>query len=762
MDPDTLKPVSVRARPGLQAWATLLSLGALVFIAFGALLLLDIVRIGPIEDLATPGDTVSLYALSAFNFLAFSIFTFILARMILRLRRERRERQLGSHLKSRLLKYFIVISILPLVFLAMFSYLFINRTVEKWFSNPLDVVMKESDALGRQFDSIEMENLRDMTRSLALLIQHHAAGSSPLTEADLISDQMTSHELFLVRRYDHRGRLVYDRIRTGGSLPDALIPVIEPIAARAMAGSAGSAQFEIPGAMDRFDVAAEPLDDQLGVLLSVYQTPSAVLQKEQRIREQRAIYESLRQQNRQFRKTSLYTLGVITFLLLFVAAWIANRLGKEIADPIQALAGATRRVAGGDLDPTVDCWAEDELGLLVESFNQMTVQLRENRKRLEESALSLQEINRTLEERRRYTETVLESLSTGIISLDSSNCVTTINSAAARILQLKPGLQGQELDSALRAVLSDHRLERVSKLLRTARRRGFATTDLDLPVLSGTQHLAITASSLRDERSEPRGTVITIDDISDLVRAQRSEVWSEVARRMAHEIKNPLTPIKLSAERIARNLERDQGRSAGSFELMIAECTSTIVSEVSTLQRMVDSFTRFARLPETKAVEGSLNQAVEAAVRLYDGRLEGSSIVMTLDPMLPEILIDAEQIKRAIVNLIDNGLESMRDLPGDRRILVETTYLPESETARLMVSDSGLGIRPEIRDKLFTPYFSTRERGMGLGLSIVSRIVADHGGRVRGEDNKPRGARFVIDLPAATPERRPGGTQLIA
>ncbi len=750
------------SRPGFYVWATILSLGALVLIALGALLLLGIVRLRPVEDLATAEDTVVLFALSAFNLVAFLIFSFILARMMLRLRRERHERRLGSHLKSRLLKYFALISILPLVVLALFSYLFINRTVEKWFSNPLDVIMRDSDFLGKQYAQAELENLRDTTRTLGRLIESRSSASGSAAEEDQIAIEMDNHELLLVRLIDRRGQVSYQRIRPGTAMPAMMSPVFDRLTAEAMNGTAASDSVKTGDETERYLVAAEPLAGTLGVLVAAYQTPLEVLQRELRIKEQRAVYESLRQKNRQFRKSSLYTLGVITFLLLFVAAWVANRLGREITVPVQALAEATARVAGGDLDQQVECEAEDELALLVKSFNEMTSQLRENRRRLEESARSLQTINRTLDERRRYIETVIESLTTGIVSLDSANRVTTINSAAERIFQLKSDLQGEELNQALRDVLTEQRLETIVKLLRTTRRRGFATTEMEIPTLSGTQHLVIAASALRGERQEPQGAVIMIEDISELVRAQRSTVWSEVARRMAHEIKNPLTPIRLSAERIAKQLDRGSDLSDDALRGMVSECTSTIVGEVGTLQRMVDEFTRFARLPETNLVEGSLNQATEAAIRLYDGLADGSNIQASLDPNLPPVLIDHEQVKRVIVNLIDNALEALRDVEGERRIVAETDYLPDQDMVRLSISDSGKGISPEIRDKLFTPYFSTRERGTGLGLAIVSRIVMDHGGRIRVEDNHPRGARFIIDFPVVVGERRILTPELIA
>jgi nitrogen fixation/metabolism regulation signal transduction histidine kinase len=239
-----------------------------------------------------------------------------------------------------------------------------------------------------------------------------------------------------------------------------------------------------------------------------------------------------------------------------------------------------------------------------------------------------------------------------------------------------------------------------------------------------------------------------IEDITELVRAQRHAVWSEVARRMAHEIKNPLTPIQLSAERIAKNLERyGDSLPDAHYKQVLSECTTTIVSEVHTLQRMVNEFTRFARLPQATLEEAPLNQVVEATMKLYEDRLNGLTIESRLAEDLPPVKLDAEQIKRALVNLIDNAIEAVQVVEGEQRITVETQYLRESETARIVVSDTGAGIDPKDHPRLFTPYFSRRQSGTGLGLAIVSRIVAEHQGRVRAENNTPRGARFIIDLP---------------
>jgi len=385
----------------------------------------------------------------------------------------------------------------------------------------------------------------------------------------------------------------------------------------------------------------------------------------------------------------------------------------------------------------------------------MTAELAENRSRLEQSTADLQMTNAALEERRRYIETVMQSLSAGVISLDENSHVTMINEAARQLLRIE---HDQATGVTLEALLPEEQREELRKMILRAARAPSVTREVHFTLANQAKlDAAVTITALHDPRGQSRGAVIVIEDLTELIEAQRRAAWSEVARRMAHEIKNPLTPIRLSAERLAKNLLADQNGASGNAAKLdclserqaslVRECTTMIGAEVATLQRMVDEFSNFARLPNAKLETASLNEVVENTLKLYDERLDGIRLESRLALSLPAVAIDGEQIKRALVNLIDNAAEALASVVGDRRITVSTRAVAERETVELVVADTGPGIPPEDRERIFDPYFSTRKRGTGLGLAIISRIVAEHQGRIRVQENKPRGVKFVVELP---------------
>jgi nitrogen fixation/metabolism regulation signal transduction histidine kinase len=452
---------------------------------------------------------------------------------------------------------------------------------------------------------------------------------------------------------------------------------------------------------------------------------------------------------------------------LFVSSWVAIYLARGIATPIKALAEASNEIARGNLSYRVTTIAEDELALLADSFNQMTAQLEDNRSSIEAGSAALREKNLTLEERRHYIETILQSLSTGVVSLDENDRITTINAAAARMLRLRTTSTERKLEN----LMGPEDWLVIDRLLRRARRTGQAAEQAQLAGLNPSAFentglpVALTATALRASAAQRRGVVLVLEDLSELLAAQRVAAWNEVARRMAHEIKNPLTPIQLSAERIAKSYRRatsnaDQNGSNGQENTtaettqdphvteVIEECTNTISREVAGLKAMVDEFSRFARLPLARLEVADLNEVVRHAIALYDGRLDGVIIATTLDPNLPAARLDTEQLRRVFVNLIDNASNALANLEGERFISIATRFDQLRSLLIVNVVDTGHGIRPADFARLFQPYFSTRGSGTGLGLAIVQRIILEHGGRIRAEPNSPRGARFVIELPA--------------
>ncbi|HEX5708805.1 MAG TPA: ATP-binding protein, partial [Pyrinomonadaceae bacterium] len=753
-------------------------------------------------------------------------------------RRERRERQLGSKIKTRLVVYFIAVSLLPITAMAVFSFLFFNRTLEKWFGRIPEEVVREAREARDEDASQRARQLLEAARLAALTLERPA---SPLeTDATGATTQTRTTDAQTADA-DAQGRALDALIERGGFAAVALDTAEGAEGTRFGAGTDFIRTKDLDAAIDvararrragalreptlvetsqGLNVAAVPLAD--GRTFYVVADGGADARLE-RIVSGAESFEQLRRRQRKVRMLGLSTIGLMTLILLFVATWSAIHLARGIGGPVRALAEASDRVAGGDLDTRVNAIADDELAVLADSFNQMTAQLAENRRRIEVSSAELRDKNIALEERRNYIETVLESLSTGVVSLDEENRVTTINAAALQMLRLS---EAPAPGTFLIQAVSEEDYAALGRVLWRARLRGRATEQTELGrgaavatsdraslidesngvdesigvnesnggnrnvegrnVRSGggggggvdgggsATPVALTATALGPHTSGMRrGVVLVMEDLTDLLAAQRAAAWSEVARRMAHEIKNPLTPIQLSAERIARNFLRlgdvgvggangreverasdSNGAERERVARVVEECTTTITREVAGLKGMVDEFTRFARLPHARLVAGDLNEVVRQALALYEDRLDGVRLDVLLAPALPPALLDPEQMRRVFVNLMDNAAEALADEEEtERRITVATAHDPARGLLLAEVADSGHGIAREDFPRLFQPYFSTRGRGTGLGLAIVQRVISEHGGRIRAERNHPRGARLTIELPVAEETR---------
>jgi PAS domain S-box-containing protein len=692
----------------------------------------------------TPADALVLYALSTLNFVAFVVLIFIFVRNLLKLRRERRERQLGSKVKTRLLVYFISISFLPVTAMAFFSYLFLNRSLEKWFNPFPDEIVQQATEVKRLTLSSQDQTLRDTASLLVMLL-------GPQTPEERLAsmDQIVSNGQLVRIEIVRNDGLVETQSQAPLSAADA--EQLERLfgEARRFHGPSGSSLVD----GKEFDALAVPLNQSEMLIIAPQKRASNDLTD--LVTDSERGYQNLVGQQRRVRLLGLSTLGLMTLILLFVSSWVAIYLARGIATPIKALAEASNEVARGNLAHRVTTTiADDELALLADSFNQMTSQLEENRSRIEAGAAELRDMNMALRERRNYIETVLQSLSTGVVSIDENDCVTTLNASAARMLALRDKV---EENPKLSALIGSEDWLVVERLLRRARRVGHATEQTQLES-GGTEPLPVsmTATALRDSKGPRRGVVLVIEDLSELLAAQRAAAWSEVARRMAHEIKNPLTPIQLSAERIAKSYGRatTNGNGVGDHAdekrvaAVISECTATITREVAGLKAMVDEFSRFARLPATRLELANLNDVVTQATGLYVDRLDGVSMTLQLDPELPSSMLDVEQIKRVFVNLIDNAVHALASITGEKQIFIVTRHDAERSLLRAEVADTGQGIEPADFRRLFEPYFSRRDGGTGLGLAIVQRIIMEHGGHIRAERNTPRGARFMIELPA--------------
>jgi two-component system, NtrC family, nitrogen regulation sensor histidine kinase NtrY len=700
-------------------------------------------------------ETISLYVLSTINFMAFIVLLMALIRNIIKLRQEGLERKLGGRFKTRLVKFYIILSILPVTILFVATTAWIGRSMDKWFEQPVQKIRDEANHIESEYVDGEVKNLTNLAFTLARIAAQLPDEMLP----DTLDAEMATQNLLLAQLYSKDGSLIAQRSSIDlNEMSSSFRKTLAQVRLAAIQG-VGRGE-EVPERLSSpiYMISAAPVSTERGgALVIVRSVPLNFTQNVINLRKFQIDYEELRGKEKFIKNTAMSTLVLITTLVIFSAFWLALYVARTIADPVLQLAEATERIKAGDLSYRTDVIGDDELASLALSFNEMTAELAENRRRLEQSADDLQQSNASLDERRRYIEAVLQSLSAGVISLDENANVTTINEAAMKLLRID---SGQISGVAFEGLLSEEHREELRKMILRAARLRSVTREVHFTLAEDIKLVAaVTVTALQNPSGQSRGAVIVIEDLTELIEAQRRAAWSEVARRMAHEIKNPLTPIKLSAERLAKNLLGEANGKAGRDALnerqakIVSECTSMIGAEVATLQRMVDEFSNFARLPNARLETTSLNEVVENTLKLYDERLNGIGLESNLDSRLSPVLIDREQIKRVLVNLIDNAAEALAEPSngngGKPYIKVSTREIPEREAVELVVADSGPGIAPEDRERVFDPYFSTRKRGTGLGLPIVSHIIAEHQGRIRLQENSPRGALFVIELPAA-------------
>jgi two-component system, NtrC family, nitrogen regulation sensor histidine kinase NtrY len=673
-----------------------------------------------------------LFALSTIIAASLLIFASILLRYLVKLGLERRSGQLGSRFKVKMLLGAMGVSLLPVVFLFFFSYALINRTLNLWFPRPLEIANEQSQALLSDFESSEFGRLN---RLAAAAVVDRSPDTTFLTRSQSVDTWWVA---------DSTGKVVASAgaAMTGGNGSDQSAQAGQAISPEPVKTIRSGAQvWKVSGQLYLAGSAVV----KGGTLYVARRLPDDFPSRYADIETQTSTYVGLKQQLRAYKRILLLILSFITMVLLFVTTWVALFLSKQVTVPIQALAQATREISRGNFDQRIDVQAQDELGTLVRSFNRMTEQLGEGRRQINEFTKSLEQAIEERERRRNLMETILENVPTGVVSLDSSGDVARVNRAVVTILgesarraRTLPDLLG---DEAARAVLH---------LMRRSLRMGAASREIEIAAGGRLLRAAVTVSSLGPRRSNP-GFVIVIDDLTELLQAQKAAAWQEVAQRIAHEIKNPLTPIQLSAQRLLRHLERSAqpypGLARSELEKLVAECAGLIEREAQTLSSLVSEFSQFARFPAARLGPASVNSIVESALDRFDGRLEGITVSTDLATSLPLVKADPELMGHVIANLIDNAAEAM-EATSIRRLSVTTRAVADGDAVEIEVSDSGHGISPEDKERLFLPHFSTKSRGTGLGLAIASRIVAEHNGTIRIEDNTPVGARFVMRFPA--------------
>ena len=693
---------------------------------------------------ASAGATILLIAISVTIFLAFVIFALILTRILLKLYVEHSKQLFGARFKIKMLAAFLGLSVVPVCVLFIFANGLLNRSIDKWFGIPFDTVRRDANEIFHQVEAqAEQRTLHD-TVHLAEheeLRRHLAARSRSDLDA-VLTRTARDLSLDLALCFDTHGEIL---ARTGqmGPAPGDFLRLFPNLKSDRLPESGTSTRWT-SGNLELF-LAASPVTgaagERLGAVVIARQLPTNIRKVAEEIQREAGKYDDLSRERRAVKRIYLWILSLLTLLILFAATWFALFLSKQVTVPIGALAEATQEVSRGNLGYRVTVRSGDELGSLIESFNEMTSQLEGNRRAIEQAAKDLQKAHVELEEHARLVEVILQNIPTGVVSLDRQSQITQVNSTMERMF----GAEKVKNARTLADLLAPDDLREVTRLFRRAARQGSITRPMDLEMNGRRVTIALTISSIRAQ-SGTVGMLLVFEDLTEVLRAQKAMAWQEVAQRIAHEIKNPLTPIQLSTDRIRRLVER-AGPSAVSQDLAeaVSESASLVGREVESLKRLVDEFSSLARFPASRPVSSQINHIVEAAFHVFDGRLDGISLQCDLARDLPPVQADPEHLRRAIVNLIDNAAEAVEN-SALRVISVRTALDAERDVVELIVADSGPGIPPEAKEKLFLPFFSTKRRGTGLGLAIVSRIVSEHNGTIRVEENQPSGTRFVIEL----------------
>ena len=702
---------------------------------------------------------VLLYVLLAVDLALILALGLVLTRNLLKLWVEHRQAAPFIRFRAKLVGALLAMSIIPAVLVLISGSEILTSSAERWFSEPVDDVLSGARRIAARFYEDQRENVTRHARQLAQTLPAAAVAAgdeSAVTQSLKVS--LSTMRDSLIELY---------RTRPEAKTPELML--VTAVESSTLPGDhvrASADRLALSAVESRTDQTAQDLLESGGVLL---RTASPIVRDGQIIgavvvsghlsadverdagRATRAYerYKGLSIARNPILASYLSILLTVTLLILIAATWLGLYLAKRITRPVQQLAEGARAIGAGQLDVRLEAETGDELGSLVEAFNMMAAELQTNRGKLEESRQDLERKNTEVEARRRYIETILERVATGVISIDANGRISTVNGAAERLL----GIGSTSIGQSLREVFGREDLEPLSSLVDAVEQRTERGLVQEMTLIRDGREINLaTAATVLGGTGE--GAVLVLDDVTPLIRAQRVAAWRDVARRLAHEIKNPLTPIQLSAERLRRHFSSAPQPAA----TIVGECTDAIITEVEALKGLVDEFAQFARMRGPRMVPTDLNKLVDDTLALYSGVLQQGRLRVErqLGSHLPPVRIDAEQIRQVIVNLVDNAREALGGpnapaRPGGETplIIVLTIHDSRNSLVRLIVSDNGPGVSAADRDKLFMPYFSTKGRGSGLGLAIVRRIIVEHGGGIEVTDARPAGTTFTVELPAA-------------
>lgn len=723
--------------------------GAIILMAILLIVLLTGVeiRLTQLSSNAPLASNVVIFVMINVIILLVVLLVYLISRNMLKLLVENRSNPLAKRLRTKLVISFVGLSLVPTMLLFFASASFITNSVQNWFNVQVESALNESLEVAQTYYRNSASNALLYARRLSEVIQHDRLlndDSLPQLK-QFVREKQKEYNLGIVEVFSsQREELVRasnpDVPRAENTSPNSE-DIKQALAGRELTkiNSVGKADL-IRGIVPIFSTYNDR--DVVGVVVVNYYVPYSLVSKMKEISSSYQEFRRLKLLKSPITGGYLLTLFLIASVIVFLAFWIGIYLANSMTKPIQELVEGTRAVAEGDLDVWIDAEGADEIGMLVRSFNIMAADLRGKQRALNSSNLELIRINHEIEARRRYMEIVLRHVAAGVISVDQAGMVTTINKSAERLLHINTA---QVLGCHFRDVLRDAHLDIVKESLRdmALTRQDSIARQISLEMRGERRVLQMNLTMLRDEQGEFLGSVLVLDDLTQMMKGQRMAAWREVARRIAHEIKNPLTPIQLSAQRLRKRfLERFRNDPEG---VVFDECTAMISKSVDELKVLVNEFSNFARMPAVQPTPNDLNSLVRETLTLYQEAHREVSFNFTPDELLPAIRLDRDQIKRVLINLLENALAAME---GRGAITITTLYDAELKMVSCSIADNGPGIPAELKTRIFEPYVSIKKHGTGLGLAIVASIIADHNGFIRVRDNRPSGSCFVIELPA--------------
>ena len=691
-------------------------------------------------------DSILIFALININVILLLLLLYLTMRNLVKLVFERKKKVMGSGLRAKLVFAFVILSLLPTIIIFFVSVQFISLSIEHWFNLQVEQSLQKSLEVGQDYYKRVVDEALAFGNSLSSVITHEGymllAKKGELQA--FIEEKRKEYRLAAIQVFSSKllpRAFSYDSGVDLKPFKDLSIEVLRKSFKAStdmtdtQASSHGDLVRGIVPIFSRTETKA-----QVGAIAVAKFIPGVVLNRLETVTKGLEGYKQLKMLKRPIKLSHLITLSIVTLLVIFSAVWFGFYLSKGITVPIEELARATNRIANGDYSFRIDLESKDEIGVLVDSFNRMTKDLREGKNKLDVVNRDLIKSNKESDQRRLYMETILESVAAGVVSADSRGVISTINKSAEKMLDISAK---QIIGKDYRDVLGPKYRSIISGFVadKNLFNKGFIHKELNISVKGRFLKLLVSLNVLRDNEDNYLGLVAVFEDLTELERAQRMAAWREVARRIAHEVKNPLTPVQLSAQRLRRKYSSRLAKEDGA---VFDECTRLIIDNVEELKGLVDEFSNFARMPAPNPLPDNIKQIIQDAILLYKDAHKNIAFKFIDSHDIPIFELDREQIKRVMINLLDNAVAA---IPEKGKISIKLFYDKVLRIVRIEVSDTGTGISNEDKERLFEPYFSTKKSGTGLGLAIVSRIISDHNGLIRVEDNKPKGTRFIIELP---------------